>query len=150
MVIEVDVQVVTKEVAPSESQFTEWVTLALQGQKNAEMSIRLVDAEEIRELNQTYRHKDKATNVLSFPFEVPEGVPDCYLLGDLVICPSVVEQEALAQNKPLTSHWAHMVVHGTLHLLGYDHVTDEQANIMEPLEIMLLAKLGYANPYQEI
>ena len=150
MVIEVDVQVVTKEVAPSESQFTEWVTLALQGQKNAEMSIRLVDAEEIRELNQTYRHKDKATNVLSFPFEVLEGVPDCYLLGDLVICPSVVEQEALAQNKPLTSHWAHMVVHGTLHLLGYDHVTDEQANIMEPLEIMLLAKLGYANPYQEI
>ena len=101
----------------------------------------------IRDSNARYRHKPGPTNVLSFPFEadIPLEVP---LLGDLVICAAVVEREAREQDKPIEAHWAHMLVHGTLHLLGYDHVTDAQAHEMETTEIQLLQQLGFSNPYE--
>jgi probable rRNA maturation factor len=114
----------------------------------AQLTIRITDEAEIQELNRTYRHKDKPTNVLSFPFEAPPGV-EIPLLGDIIICAAVVAREAGEQGKPLQAHWAHMVIHGTLHLLGYDHIDETEAEQMEGLEITLLAGLGYANPYQE-
>lgn len=110
------------------------------------LTIRLVDADESAALNAQYRHRSGPTNVLSFPFEAPPGIPS-NLLGDLVICTPVVQQEAAEQGKPLLAHWAHMVVHGVLHLRGYDHLTPVEAGKMETLETAILARLGYANPY---
>lgn len=101
---------------------------------------------ESHSLNLTYRGKDKPTNVLSFPFEVPPGM-EMSLLGDLVICRQVVEKEAQEQGKPLEAHWAHMVVHGSLHLLGYDHIEDDEAEEMEALETEIMLALGYEDPY---
>jgi probable rRNA maturation factor len=115
-------------------------------QPDAEVTIRLVDNDESQMLNSTYRGKDKPTNVLSFPFEAPEGL-ELPLLGDLVICRQVVEQEAKEQNKILFAHWAHMVVHGSLHLLGYDHISDDEAEEMESLETEIMQELGYPDPY---
>ena len=115
------------------------------------MTVRIVDTEEITQLNQQYRQKSGATNVLSFPFELPPGLPAeaCEkTLGDLVVCAAVVVDEAEAQQKPLEAHWAHMIMHGTLHLLGYDHLTEEEAEQMETLEISILNTFGYANPYE--
>ena len=114
--------------------------------KEAELTIRLVNEAEITELNHTYRNNNKATNVLSFPADLPEHI-DIPLLGDMIICPSVVKREATEQHKALSSHWAHMVIHGTLHLLGYDHINEREAEEMENLEIQLLAGLGIDNPY---
>ena len=137
---------------PAEVEFQRWVEAALNesGTERGEtqLTIRLVDEAEITELNATYRNKDKPTNVLSFPFEAPPGV-DIPLLGDIIICAAVVVREADEQGKPLQAHWAHMVIHGTLHLLGYDHIDDDEAEQMEGLEIALLGGLGYANPYIE-
>ena len=113
----------------------------------AEITIRLVDSDESQQLNNQYRGKDKPTNVLSFPFEVPTGI-ELDLLGDLVICAPVIAAEAIEQNKSENAHWAHMVIHGCLHLLGYDHINDQEAEEMEALEIALLAKLNIADPYQ--
>lgn len=107
-----------------------------------------MNSEESQSLNSQYRGKDKPTNVLSFPFEVPDGI-ELDLLGDLIICADVVEKEAQEQDKPLLHHWAHMVIHGTLHLLGYDHISDDEAEEMEALEIKLLAHLSIPDPYQE-
>ncbi|WP_339461241.1 rRNA maturation RNase YbeY [Pseudomonas sp. EA_105y_Pfl2_R69] len=140
---------------PSEAQFRAWCELALrQRSADSELTIRLVDEPEGRELNHTYRQRDYATNVLSFPADVPDelgGIPllDIPLLGDLVICVPVVAREALEQAKPLEAHWAHMVIHGCLHLLGYDHIEDEEAEEMEALERELLAELGHADPYAD-
>lgn len=132
---------------PEEAQFQAWLNAAiLPFQEEAEVTIRLVDSEESNELNLTYRGKDKPTNVLSFPFEAPPGI-ELPLLGDLVICRQVVEQEAQEQEKPLAAHWAHMVVHGSLHLLGYDHIEDDEAEEMEALETEIMLALGYADPY---
>lgn len=132
---------------PSDEQFEIWVEAALQQRMNeAELSIRIVDEDESQALNLQYRGKDKSTNVLSFPCELPEGV-ELPLLGDLVICAQVVAREALEQGKALHAHWAHMVVHGTLHLLGYDHIDDTEAEEMEAIEIQVLLELGYPNPY---
>lgn len=134
---------------PSDDQFIQWVTTTLQGRKDdAELCIRLVGPEESQALNAQYRGKDKSTNVLSFPFEVPEGIP-LNLLGDLVICADVVKQEAEEQQKPLAHHWAHMVVHGTLHLLGYDHINNDEAEAMEQLERDILLQLQIPDPYIE-
>lgn len=125
---------------PAKSQFKKWVKAALR--VDTEVTIRIVDAQEALELNSTYRGKDYATNVLTFPLtEVP------HLMGDIIICAPVVEAEAKAQNKPLEAHFAHLTVHGVLHLHGYDHETEPQAELMESLEITILQKLGYANPY---
>ncbi len=132
---------------PEEALFQRWLDAAvIPFQEDAEVTVRLVDEPESHELNLTYRGKDKSTNVLSFPFEAPPGI-ELPLLGDLVICRQVVEQEAQEQGKPLEAHWAHMVVHGSLHLLGYDHIEDDEAEEMEALETEIMLALGYADPY---
>ncbi|QIQ21647.1 rRNA maturation RNase YbeY [Zophobihabitans entericus] len=147
-----DLQIVSQnsDNLPTESQITAWLEkILLPFQDTAELTIRIVDEEESRQLNNTYRHKDKPTNVLSFPFESPIEI-DIPLLGDLIICKAVVESEALEQHKDLESHWAHMIIHGCLHLLGYDHIEDEEAEEMESLEIKIMQELGFINPYQLI
>ncbi|SHF02395.1 probable rRNA maturation factor [Microbulbifer donghaiensis] len=132
---------------PSDDSIQTWVAAALSGRREAaELVVRIVDEEESRQLNSQYRGKDKPTNVLSFPAELPEDL-DLPILGDLVICAPVVAQEAEQQRKAPSAHWAHMVVHGTLHLLGYDHIDDTDAEVMEKLETGLLAGLGFADPY---
>lgn len=136
------------EEVPSDENFTLWVAAALdEAHKERLVSIRLVDEDESQELNHQYRGKDKATNVLSFPSELPDFVDDP-LLGDLAICASVVIREAREQGKAIAAHWAHMTIHGTLHLQGYDHINDADAEEMESLEIAILAELGYPNPYE--
>ena len=125
---------------PTNAQFKKWAKAALR--VDTEVTIRIVDEAEGRALNLAYRGKDYATNVLTFPLiETP------HLMGDIVICAPVVAAEAIAQNKPLTAHYAHLTVHGMLHLSGFDHETEAQAELMEAIEIQILAKLGYANPY---
>ncbi|WP_349843940.1 rRNA maturation RNase YbeY [Pantoea dispersa] len=132
---------------PAEAAFQRWLEAAVTPfQLESEVTIRLVDEAESHELNLTYRGKDKPTNVLSFPFEAPPGI-ELPLLGDLIICRQVVEQEAAEQGKSPEAHWAHMVVHGTLHLLGYDHIEDEEAEEMEALETEIMLALGYPDPY---
>lgn len=132
---------------PDEAAFQRWLEAAVTPfQPESEVTIRLVDEAESHELNLTYRGKDKPTNVLSFPFEAPPGI-ELPLLGDLIICRQVVEQEAQEQGKSVDAHWAHMVVHGTLHLLGYDHIEDEEAEEMEALETEIMLALGYPDPY---
>ena len=150
----IDLQLASEnqEGLPSQAQFEKWVNqaLTLQAQTadypETEITIRIVDEAESHELNLTYRGKDKPTNVLSFPFEVPEGI-ELPLLGDLIICRQVVEREAVEQQKPLDAHWAHLAIHGTLHLLGYYHLTDEEAEEMESLETEIMQSLGFEDPY---
>ncbi|OUR95204.1 rRNA maturation RNase YbeY [Gammaproteobacteria bacterium 42_54_T18] len=113
-----------------------------------DMTIRVVGINEGKKLNFTYRKKDYATNVLSFPFEAPEGIA-VNLLGDIIICAPVVCQEASEQHKTERSHWAHLAIHGTLHLLGFDHVDDDDAEIMEAIEVKTMAKLGFTDPYTD-
>lgn len=134
---------------PNESVLDKWVLSIFQQQslENAEFFIRVVDKVESQALNKEYRGKDVPTNVLSFPLDAPDYVVP-RTLGDLVICAEVVETEAKAQDKSLDAHWAHMVVHGVLHLLGFDHVDDEQALQMESLEITIMQGFGFANPYE--
>lgn len=134
---------------PSSASFHRWAQAALRGAKRrkpVELAIRIVDTEEGRALNRDYRGKDYATNVLSFPAELPPGV-QLPLIGDLAICAPVVLREAAEQGKPPRDHWAHLTVHGVLHLLGYDHIDDREAEAMETLEIRILAGLGIADPY---
>ena len=114
-----------------------------------ELTIRVVDEEESQSLNSQYRGKDNPTNVLSFPFEAPAEI-ELDLLGDLVICAPVVGKEATEQSKEEIAHWAHMVIHGTLHLQGYDHIEDEEAEAMEALEVKILSALGFPDPYTEV
>ncbi|WP_110969034.1 rRNA maturation RNase YbeY [Pseudomonas huaxiensis] len=148
--LELDLQRATEAAAPDDALFRRWCELALrQRTADSEMTIRLVDEAEARELNHTYRHKDYATNVLSFPADVPDDMLDIPLLGDLVICVAVVEREAAEQGKSLEAHWAHLVIHGCLHLLGYDHIDDDEAEEMEALERTLLAELGHPDPYAD-
>jgi probable rRNA maturation factor len=116
--------------------------------KNTEVLIRIVKSDEIQKLNATYRHKDYPTNVLAFPFEAPPGLASTNL-GDIIIGHEVLQKEAKAQHKTLTDHYAHMLVHGFLHLLGYDHIKDVDAKKMEQLELRILQKLNIANPYEE-
>ena len=145
----IDLQMASEHSScPSPSQLKNWVELALQDKnKDAlELTIRIVDKEESQSLNKQYRDKDKPTNVLSFPFEAPPEI-DLNLLGDMVICAPIVSEEANEQSKTEISHWAHMVVHGTLHLQGYDHIEDDEAEAMEALEIEILTTLGFQNPY---
>ena len=148
----IDLQLATEHShCPTLSQLSKWVdtTLAaIDTNPESELTIRIVDLEESHSLNEQYRGFDKPTNVLSFPFEAPPGV-ELNLLGDLVICAPIVEKEASEQNKTQIAHWAHLVVHGTLHLLGYDHIEDNEAEEMESLEISILNKLEYPNPYQD-
>jgi probable rRNA maturation factor len=133
---------------PTLEMFMRWVEAALRERRpDAELSIRIVGEAEGAEFNSRYRGKSGPTNVLSFLAELPAGVP-LKLLGDLVICAPVVAREAAAQGKGSEAHWAHMVVHGCLHLVGYDHEDEAQAAEMEPLETAILAQLGYPDPYE--
>ena len=136
---------------PSATSFRKWVAAALEGRiREADLAIRLVDAREGRALNRHYRGKDHATNVLSFPAELPEGLPEGVrlpLLGDLVLCAPVVAREAREQGKPLSAHYAHLTVHGALHLLGWNHEDAREADCMEALEREILAGLGVPDPY---
>ena len=145
----VDLQIATENIEglPTEEQIVQWATAVVQPEGDkVEMTVRIVDEAESHELNLTYRGKDRPTNVLSFPFECPDEV-ELPLLGDLVICRQVVEREAAEQEKPLMAHWAHMVVHGSLHLLGYDHIEDDEAEEMESLEAKIMQGLGFDDPY---
>lgn len=134
---------------PSDAMFRRWVTAALAGaghRRATELTIRLVNEAEGRRLNHRWRRRDYATNVLSFPAELPSGLRSP-LLGDLVLCAPVVQREAKAQHKTSKAHWAHLTVHGTLHLLGYDHVGKRKAAKMESLETAILGKLDFSDPY---
>ncbi|MCK5356133.1 MAG: rRNA maturation RNase YbeY [Methyloprofundus sp.] len=117
--------------------------------QDAEVVIRVVDTLEISALNEQYRHKQGATNILSFPFDAPEVIENVILLGDLVVCAAVLESEARAQQKSLKDHWSHIIIHGILHLLGYDHSAENDALEMEAKEILILEQLNIDNPYQE-
>lgn len=141
---------IDEPLLPSLEQLTHWVGCVFSRHPDddrLELTIRFVDEEESQALNSDYRGKDKPTNVLSFPFENPPGIT-LPLLGDLIICHAVVAQEANEQQKPLAHHYAHMVVHGTLHLMGYDHIDEQEAEEMEQLERELLATLNIPDPYQ--
>ena len=136
---------------PAANSFRKWVAAALDGRiREADLAVRLVDAREGRSLNRHYRGKDYATNVLSFPADLPEGLPEGVripLLGDLVLCAPVVAREAREQRKPLAAHYAHLTVHGVLHLLGWNHEDEREAECMEGLEREILAGMGIDDPY---
>lgn len=132
----------TDPEVPTRTQFRRWVNAALM--QDAEIVLRLVDEAEGRELNQQFRQKDYATNVLTFGYDDTKP-----LTGDIVLCAPVVSQEAQTHNKPLLAHYAHLTVHGVLHLQGYDHMDDAEAMQMEQLETQILARLGYDDPYIE-
>ena len=154
--IELQIASPSKET-PTEELISQWVNCAIEAANSqtnataistdAEVSIRVVDTNESQMLNREYRHQDKPTNVLSFPAEL-DAIIELPLLGDLVICAPVVENEAQQQQKTSTAHWAHMIIHGTLHLIGYDHIDDNDAEIMEALETQILTNLGFNAPYE--
>ena len=148
----VDLQIIDKAAwVPQAQQLQQWVKLCLpEHRANSEICLRIVDADEITALNRDYRQQNKATNVLAFSYDdvgyEPQEQP---FLGDIVICAAVLAQEARQQGKALIAHWAHLVIHGTLHLLGYDHKNEADAAIMETLEVQYLAQLGFKNPYKD-
>lgn len=137
----------------SEQQMIEFANIALQSQiEDAELTIRIVDEDEIQQLNNTYRHKNKPTNVLAFPSQIPKDILnelDFPYIGDIIICASIIEKESFELNKSSLSHWAHILIHGVLHLLGYDHMEPEEEKKMQQVEIELLKSLGISNPYEE-
>jgi len=150
----VDVQVASSvEHAPDSAAIQKWIETAISGtgiERPCEVSVRIVDEEEGRKLNNRFRGKDYATNVLSFPFDAAQDYLPAELrgtLGDIVICAPVVESEADAQGKDIAHHWAHLLIHGTLHLLGHDHVLEADARSMEALEIRILGLCGVTDPY---
>ena len=155
MATTVEIQIACDDdTIPGQDELTRWVSRAFEatGRSDAgEVAVRVVDTQEMQELNRDFREKDKPTNVLSFPAGALEGLPSGaeLPLGDIVVCAPVVRDEALGQGKALGDHWAHMIVHGTLHLLGYDHETEPEALEMEGLETQILGDHGIANPYAE-
>ena len=148
--VTVDLQVASdSQHLPSLDELQVWATAAVGSVRHeAEISLRIVDIKEGAELNEQWRNKSGPTNVLSFPSDLPPEL-ELPLLGDLVVCAPVVEKEAQQQSKQLQAHWAHMIVHGTLHLLGYDHIEDQQAEKMESLETAIMKALGFPDPYQD-
>lgn len=155
MTLELDVQIAHSVASvPTVAVMRDWVAAALDAANidtsaNLELAVRIVDEAEIQALNVQYREQDKPTNVLAFPAGDMAGLPTDaeHVLGDVVICGPVVEREALRQNKPPAAHWGHMLVHGTLHLLGYDHQTESEARAMEALEITIVGQHGYPDPF---
>lgn len=134
---------------PKNSLLQRWAKITLPSSKKVTTNLRIVNVAEMTALNERYRKKNGATNVLAFPFTRPPGVKlKINILGDVVLCAAVINQEAEVQHKSPDQHWAHMVIHGMLHLQGYDHVEEVAAAEMESLEIKLLQQLGFANPYQ--
>lgn len=148
MGLEVQVQYAIEDSqdVPEEALLSRWAEAAVDTNTSSELVIRIVSEEECAALNGAYRGVSRPTNVLSFPFEAPPQVEMSYL-GDVVICAEVVKREATQQRKECLGHWAHMVIHGVLHLQGYDHQTDDQAQEMESREVKILAGLGYTDPY---
>jgi probable rRNA maturation factor len=133
-----------KKDIPTLANFKSWIKESLQNEiQDSEIVIRIVDEIEGKALNHTYRKKDYATNVLSFPYELT----DTMVIGDLVLCGSVILQEAMEQKKDPLFHWAHLTVHGVLHLLGYDHMKEKDAKIMQKLEVKILKEIGFSDPY---
>lgn len=155
--LELDLQEACKATIPSLETLEHWIHTTLQAHHHKlhhpiiTLTLRVVDEAEIQMLNSTYRNKNKPTNVLSFPNHMSEDMHQLFEeqeLGDIVLCASIVEQEAHTQHKNLQAHWAHMVVHSTLHLLGYDHILEDQAQEMESYEKAILKTLGFCDPYQ--
>jgi len=144
----VDIQIATAAALPTPASLRHWARAALAGvrRRRVAVTLRIVGKKESASLNARYRRKDKPTNVLSFPFDPPPGTRSD-LLGDIVICADVVRREARAQGKPARSHWAHMVVHGIMHLRGFDHQNNTEAAVMESREARVLNELGFPNPY---
>ena len=148
MTLDLEVQVATEhQPVPAESEFERWVEAALEERADAALVVRLVDQAESETLNTRYRGRQGATNVLSFSADLPEEVA-LPLLGDIVICAPLVAEEAAAQGKAERDHWAHLVIHGVLHLLGHDHQKPAEAQRMELLEVEILNRLGIGDPYQ--
>lgn len=146
----IDIQNATDEpLAMNEDEIIRLASLTLRDhKKSAELTVRFVKPDEITYLNSTYRKKNKPTNVLAFPSKVPAEIQLEYpFLGDVIICPQILLAESKKLNKTLDAHWTLILIHGILHLLGYDHIKDDDAPIMQALEIKLLAELGYTNPY---
>lgn len=133
----------------SDDMLISWIKKALESQcQTGELTLRLVDPEEIMALNASYRQKKKPTNILSFPSQLPKNIPLEYpLLGDMIVCPEVLASESQSFGTPLDAHWAHILIHGVLHLFGYDHIQTEDAVVMQTLEIQLLDQFGFTNPY---
>ena len=151
MKLHVDIPTASAEPAPEEDDIRSWIAAALAGgarSADSEICVRLVDRDEMSKLNRDYRAKEGPTNVLSFPSDLPTEL-ELPLLGDIVICAPVVRTEAKQQHKSLRAHWAHLTVHGTLHLLGYDHIEEHQAVAMETLETRILEQLNFACPYRD-
>lgn len=148
MTTTVEVQAVSKAInLPTPAQIEQWINTALQDSpQHSEVVVRIVDEAESAQLNAQYRSKSGATNILSFPADLPAEL-GINLLGDLVVCAPVLAKEALEQQKQADDHWAHIIIHGVLHLLGYDHLNDNDASIMESKEIELLQQLHISNPY---
>ena len=147
MAVELDLQIASSATGiPDEASFRQWLDAVLPAEEPVELTIRVVDRDESAMLNERYRNKVGPTNVLSFPADIPPEL-DLPLLGDLVICAPLVRDEAQQQHKDLEAHWAHLVIHGVLHLLGFDHDSDEEAQEMESREVMLLSQLGITDPY---
>lgn len=156
-----DVQCMYADVSvPGDQQFNNWVLATIDylveneqlEKMDYEVDIRIVDKVDSQQLNKEYRQKNMPTNVLSFPFDTPDIFKQHQqrnILGDVVVCALIVEAEAQQQNKTIEQHWAHMIVHGVLHLLNYDHINNDDASIMEALEVKILSQLGYPNPYAE-
>ena len=152
MQAEFEIQRASKSIkAPIDDQFQQWINAVPAGQdRRFSLTIRIVDEREAQQFNREYRNKDYATNVLSFPADLPEGLPDEIRqsqLGDILICAPVADREAMEQNRPGSDHWAHLTIHGILHLLGYNHEQVDEAAVMESLETEILAQLGIPDPY---
>ncbi len=150
MMTHIDIQHACNDKPPvTDAVMRYWATRAIETQTgSAEITLRFVNLDEITQLNHLYRKQNKATNVLAFPSDIPDYITEnCPFLGDVIICPAVLHDESIALNKPLIAHWALIVIHGILHLLGYDHIEDHDASIMQALEVKLLAELGFDNPY---
>ena len=146
----IDIQIACESPLPFQNDILEkWATIALPlHREHAELTLRFVDSREMINLNFTYRQQNKVTNVLAFPTDYPPHIElDFPMLGDIIVCPEVLTEESLQLKTPLEAHWAHIIIHGVLHLLGYDHIKDEDANKMQAIEVKLLAEIGYANPY---
>lgn len=146
----IDIQIAYKEEIPvPQSKLFHWIQVALEAHRPAaEITLRLVDKPEITELNTTYRQKNKPTNVLAFPADIPDYIDlDYPFLGDIIVCPMVLEEECKELGITQEAHWAHILIHGVLHLLGYDHIDDHDAIKMQSMEIKLLADCGFNDPY---
>lgn len=152
MTYHIDIQNnLTEHISITNDMIIKWAELALKAEiSSAELTILITSATEIQHLNNSYRSQNKATNVLAFPSEIPESIKlDIPLLGDIIVCPEVILKESTELNKSLESHFALIIIHGVLHLLGYDHIDDNDAKVMQDIEVKLLNTIGFPNPYLE-